>query len=100
MPEDLASLQAAAVLGALAVAEPSSAAGMLEDMTSKLTAAAQHLAAAKTSSSEGTTGTDRAGLTDPFRRSTNSVNGYALGLAALLGASTRCARAQLDHCCA
>ena len=41
-------LQAATVLGALAVAEPSSAASMLGDMMGKLSAAAPRLAAMRT----------------------------------------------------
>lgn len=77
------------MLGALAVAEPSSAASMLKDMTFKLSAATQRLAAAKSSASSDPAAADRGAIPEALRRSMNNVNGYALGLAALLGASTR-----------
>ncbi len=78
------------VLGALAVAEPSSAAGMLSDMMGKLSAAAPRLAAMKVPGKGDAGGGPRGAVPEAMRSAMNNVNGNALGIAALLVASTRC----------
>ncbi len=76
------------MLGALAAAEPSSAAGMLSDMMGKLAAAAPRLAAMKALGRNEPGGA----MPDAMRSAINNLNGIALGIAALLGASTRWGR--------
>lgn len=77
------------MLGALAVAEPSSAASMLSDMMGKLSAAAPRLAAMKVPG-KGDGGKGGGAMPEGMRSAMDNVNGNALGIAALLGASTRC----------
>jgi hypothetical protein len=84
--------QAAEVFGALAVAEASSAATMLKDMMEKLLSEVGQLAGTtpgRDAMASGTlTGSRDMGDT-ARQRSRAALNGYALGVAALLGASTR-----------
>lgn len=88
-------MQAASVVGALAVAEPASAATMLRDMMDKLSLVAQRLAKVPVrgeAAAAGAASSGHGGMSDTLRRSMVNVNGFALGVAALLGASTRCCR--------
>ncbi|KAA6419849.1 MAG: hypothetical protein FRX49_10212, partial [Trebouxia sp. A1-2] len=82
--------QAAGVLSALAVAEPSSAAQLLQECLEKLAAQVQQLTAACTphsSSPRGLRHTDDNSTT--MRLLKDSVLGFATGSAALVSASTR-----------
>ena len=90
-------MQAAASLAALAVAEPSFAAAALSATMAQLSEARAQLPSA-VAAPEGDahdaaaaagTGAPRGALTETAKRTINSVHGYSLGVAALLGASTR-----------
>ena len=85
--------QAASTLSALAVAEPSFAAGVLSDLMGMLGNSCQRLATMRpTPAGDGAgtgPGTQRTAVPENMKRAINSVNGYALGVASLLGASTR-----------
>ena len=91
------STQAASTLAALAVAEPSFAAGVLSDLMGMLGNSCQRLATMRpTTAGDGSSvaagpGPARGVVPENMKRAINSVNGYALGVASLLGASTRCA---------
>ena len=93
-------------MAALAVAEPSFAASALQDSMDKLSAACQRLSTGLASPIDdalsGTpvsgAGPTRGTVPEAVKRTINSVHGYALGAAALLGASTRCAAVR-EGCC-
>lgn len=79
----------------MAVAEPSFAAGVLSDLMGMLGNSCQRLATMRPTpagdgpSGAGNAGTPRGAVPENMKRAVNSVNGYALGVASLLGASTR-----------
>jgi hypothetical protein len=86
-------LQSASTLAALAVAEPSFAAGALSDLMGMLGNSCQRLATMRTpplvTGPGAGPGTPQGAVPENMKRAINSVNGYALGVASLLGASTR-----------
>lgn len=91
-------MQAAGMLSALAVAEPSSAAQLLQECLAKLASHVQLLAGTHLGTSPSPSrGFDRTlsqALTDnnatTVKLQQDSILGYAAGAAALLSASTRC----------
>ena len=79
------------------MAEPSFAAGVLSDLMGMLGNSCQRLATMRpTPAGDGSAATGpgpaRGIVPENMKRAINSVNGYALGVASLLGASTRCAK--------
>ena len=86
-------LQSASTLAALSVAEPSFAAGALSDLMGMLGNSCQRLATMRPPPSANGPGAGpgapHSAVPENMKRAINSVNGYALGVASLLGASTR-----------
>ena len=81
--------QAAASLAALAVAEPSFAAGTLSDTMANLSGTCQRLASMQPPMGGDAPGSAAPVVSESTKRLINSVHGYSVGVAALLGASTR-----------
>ena len=76
------------------MAEPSFAAGVLSDLMGMLGNSCQRLATMRPTPAgdgpaAGSAGTTRGVVPENMKRAINSVNGYALSVASLLGASTR-----------